>query len=162
MFAGALVSLINTFKNLKRGKKRSFKETFFGAFGVSLDTLFAYLTGIGAALLLYVFVSGGAVRSSFMFGAAASFLSARAALGNGFLKSLIGSITAGGKTKASPSVTGFIRGMSGGFATAAFIGLIGIWLIPFIIGLVLVNGGTVMLILQATGVVKLGKGGKTK
>jgi len=160
IFAGALTSLIGMFMRKKSGGKRSFKDTFLGAFGVTLDTLWAYLTGIGAALLLYLFISGGAVRISFMGGVAASFLSARAALNNGFLHKLISSITASGKTKASLSVGGFIRGLAGGFATAAVLGLTGIRLIPLIIGLVLVNGGTVMLILQATGVVKLGGGKK--
>lgn len=155
VFAGALTSLIGLFMR-KGGGKRSFKDTFSGAFGVTPETLFAYLTGIGAALLLYLFISGGAVRISFMGGVAASFLSARAALNNGFLQRLINSVTAKGKPKASPNTAGFIRGLAAGFATAAVIGLTGIWLIPFIIGLLLVNGGIVTLILQATGVIKMG------
>ena len=156
IFAGALTSLIGLFTRKKSGGKRSFKDTFLGAFGVSLQTLFAYLTGIGAAMLLYLFISGGATRISFMGGIAASFLSARAALNNGFLQKLISSITAKGKPKASPNVQGFIRGLSVGFAAAALIGLTGIRLIPLILGLLLVNGGTVLLILQATGVIKTG------
>ena len=46
------------------------------------------------------------------------------------------------------------------FAAAALIGLSGVHLILIIAGSVLVVGGAVMMILQATGVVRLGKGAK--
>ncbi len=160
IFAGALVSLIGLFSR-KGGAKRSFGETLKGAFGVSLDSLWAYLTGIGAATLLYLFISGGATRISFMGGVAASFLAARAALNNGFLKNLLGSFTKS-KSPSNPSVQGLIRGLSVGFGAAALIGLANINLILIITGSVLLVGGIVMMILQATGVVKLGKGAKIR
>ena len=156
IFAGALVSLIGLFTR-KGGAKLSFGETLKGAFGISLDTLWAYLTGIGAAMLLYLFISGGATRISFMGGIAAAFLSARAALSGGFLQKLFGSFT-NSKSPSNPNVSGIIRGLSVGFATSAFIGLSNINLILIITGSVLLVGGIVMMILQATGVVKLGKG----
>ena len=156
IFAGALVSLIGLFTR-KGGAKRSFGETLKWAFGVSLDTLWAYLTGIGAAMLLYLFISGGATRISFMGGIAAAFLAARAALSGGFLKNLLGSFTKS-KSPSNPNVSGIIRGLSVGFAASAFIGLSNINLILIITGSVLLVGGIVMMILQATGVVKLGKG----
>lgn len=160
IFAGALVSLIGLFSR-KGGGKRSLGDTLKGAFGVSLDTLWAYLAGIGAAMLLYLFISGGATRISFMGGVAASFLAARAALNNGFLKNLLGSFTKR-KSPSNPSVSGIIRGMSVGFGAAALIGLANINLILIIAGSVLLVGGIVMMILQATGVVKLGKGAKVQ
>ena len=156
IFAGALVSLIGLFSR-KGGAKRSFGETLKGAFGVSLNTLWAYLTGIGAAMLLYLFISGGATRISFMGGIAAAFLAARASLNNGFLKNLLGSFTKS-KSPSNPSVQGLIRGLSVGFGAAALIGLSNVNLILIITGSVLLVGGIVMMILQATGVVKLGKG----
>ena len=160
IFAGALVSLIGLFTR-KGGAKRSFGETLKGAFGVSLDTLWAYLTGIGAAMLLYLFISGGATRISFMGGVAAAFLAARAALNNGFLKNLLGSLTKR-KSPSDPNVQGLIRGLSVGFGAAALIGLANINLILIITGSVLLVGGIVMMILQATGVVRLGKGAQAQ
>ena len=157
IFAGALVSLIGLFTRKNTSTKRSFKDTFSSAFGSSLDTLWAYLTGIGAAMLLYLFISGGATRISFMGGIAASFLAARAALNSGFLRQLLGSFTKS-KNASGPNVSGVIRGLSVGFAASALIGLSNINLILIIIGSVLLVGGGVMMILQATGVVKLGKG----
>ena len=158
LFAGAVASLIGLFTRKRGGEKRSFGATLKGAFGVSPDTLWPYLLGIGAAMLLYLFISGGATRVSFMGGAAASFLAARAALGNGFLKRLIGSLTSKGKAKAGPGAEGFIRGLSVGFAAAALIGLSNVNLILIITGSLLALGGGVMTILQAAGVVKLGRG----
>ena len=160
IFAGALVSLIGLFTR-KGGEKRSFKDTVKGMFGVSLGTLWAYLCGIGAAMLLHLFISGGATRISFMGGIAASFLAARAALNNGFLKRLLGSFTKS-KSPSHPNVQGLMRGLSVGFGAAALIGLSGINLILIIAGSVLVVGGAVMMILSATGVVKLGKEAKVQ
>ena len=161
IFAGALVSLIGLFTRKNTSTKRSFKDTFSSAFGISLDTMWAYLTGIGAAMLLYLFISGGATRISFMGGIAAAFLSARAALSGGFLKNLLGSFTKS-KNASNPNVSGVIRGLSVGFAASAFIGLSNINLILIITGSVLTVGGIVMMILQATGVVKLGKGAQVQ
>ena len=160
IFAGALVSLIGLFTR-KGGEKRSFKDTVKGVFGVSLGTLWPYICGIGAAMLLYLFISGGATRISFIGGIAASFLAARAALSGGFLQKLFGSFTKS-KSPSHPNVSGLIRGLSVGFAAAALIGLSGINLILIIAGSVLVVGGAVMMILSATGVVKLGKEAKVQ
>ena len=105
---------------------------------------------------------------AFMGGAAAAFLSGRAALSNGFLKQFISSFTAKGKAAlnsgrdVSSNITGFIRGLTAGFALGSLLGLIDINLILIIIGGVLVIGGGVMLILQLTGAVKLGKGAQAQ
>ena len=160
VFAYALVSLIGLFTR-KGGEKRRFVDTLKGAFGVTLETLWAYLCGIGAAMLLYLFISGGSTRTAFAGGAAASFLAARAALNTGFMRRLLGSFTKS-KSPSHPNVSGLIRGLSVGFAASAFIGLSGINLILIIAGSVLVVGGAVMMILSATGVVKLGKGAKVQ
>ena len=162
VFAGALVSLIGLFARKNKGQKRSFADTLKGAFGVSLDTLGAYLAGVGAAIYFFLLVSGGATRISFMGGIATSFIAARAALNNGFLQRFISSITSKGKVKAGPGAAGFIRGISVGSAAAAFIGLIGINLILIIMGGVIMTGGVVLLILQATGVLKTGKEASVK
>lgn len=160
IFAGALVSLIGLFTR-KGGEKRSFKDTVKGAFGVSLSTLWPYICGIGAAMLLYLFISGGATRISFTGGVAAAYLSARAALNTGFMRRLLGSFTKS-KSPSHPNVSGLIRGLSVGFAASALIGLSGVNLILVITGSVLFAGGIVMMILQAAGVVKLGKGAKVQ
>lgn len=160
IFAGAVGSLIGSLTRRKTGGKRPFGETLKGAFGVSSDTLWAYLTGIGATMLLYLFISGGATKVAFMGGIAAAFLSARAALNNGFLHRLISSFTSKGKSKAGPGAAGFIRGLTSGFTAAAFIGLTGINLILIIAGSLLVIGGAVMMILQSTGAIKTEKGQK--
>ncbi len=160
MFAGAAVSLVRLFTQ-KNAEKRSFADIIKGAFGVSPNTLWTYLTGIGAAMLLYLFISGGATRISFMGGIAAAFLAARAALNNGFLKNLLGSLTKS-KSPSNPNVQGLIRGLSVGFAVSALIGLLNINLILIITGSVLLVGGIVMMILQATGVVKIGKGAQQR
>ena len=128
---------------------------------MSLGTLWPYICGIGAAMLLYLFISGGATRISFMGGIAASFLAARAALSGGFLRRLLGSFTKS-KSPSHPNVSGLTRGLSVGFAASALIGLSGVNLILVITGSVLFAGGIVMMILQATGVVKLGKGAKVQ
>ena len=160
IFAGAVASLIGLFTR-KSGGKRSFGETLKGAFGVSLDTLWAYLCGIGGAMLLYLFISGGATRISFMGGIAAAFLAARSAVSGGFLGRLLASFTKG-KTVSNPQVQGILRGLSVGFGAAALIGLSDIDLILIIAGSVLLAGGAVMMILQATGAVKLGKGAQAQ
>ncbi len=157
LFAGALVSLIGLFKR-KGGKKRSFKEMFSGSFGCVLETLGAYLFGIGISIFLYLFISGGALRMAFMAGIAGSFVSAKSVLSNGFLNKLLVSITSKGKTKASPIPSAILRGLSVGFAFSAILSLINITLIFIILGSLLFVGGLVLMILQATGVVKMGKG----
>ena len=155
MFAGAVVSLIGLFTR-KNGAKRSFGDILKGAFGVSAESMFAYITGIGIAMLLYLFISGGATRVSFMGGVAAAFLAAKAALNNGFLKRLLGSFVPKGSKGASESINGVIRGLSVGFAASAIIGLTGINLILIILGSLLVIAGGILWILQATGAVKIG------
>ncbi len=160
IFAGAVTSLIGLITR-KGGEKRSFEQTLSGAFGVSLETLGGYLTGIGAAMLLYLLISGGAVRTAFMGGVAAAYLSARAALSNGFLRRILGSLTKS-KSPSNPNVTGLVRGLSVGFAASALIGLIGIKLILIIAGALLLVGGAVLIVLQAAGALKLGKGAQAQ
>ena len=156
-FAGAVVVLVDLFKHRNKGEKRSFKETIIGSFGVGKDTLWVYLLGIGVAMFFFLFISGGATRISFIGGIATAFLAARAALNCGFLQMFIASFVSKGKEKASPGVAGCVRGLSTGLMASALIGLINVNLVLIIIGSILVVGGTVMTILQATGAVKLGK-----
>ena len=159
LFAGAVVSVIGLFAKKNRGPKRSFRDTLKGAFGADAGTVWAYLTGAGAAMLFYLFISGGSTRMSFMGGIAAAYLAARSALNNGFLRRFIGSF--GRKKGGGAGAAGFVRGMAAGFAAASVIGFSDIDLILIILGSLLLIGGIVMMILQACGVLKTGKGGRT-
>ena len=157
LFACAVVILISLFKKGNKGEKRSFKETILGSFGFNLNTLFVFLTGIGVSMLFYLFISGGATKRAFMGGMAVMLLAALSALNGGFIPNIINAFTSKGKTKASEAGVGFTRGLALGFIISAFIGLLGINLILIITGLVLVVVGIVFMVLQKTGVVKLGK-----
>ncbi|MBR4205898.1 MAG: zinc-ribbon domain-containing protein [Clostridia bacterium] len=165
VLAGGLVSLVGMIASAAKRKSggpgapgRSFGQTLLGAFGTDGDTVWAYLTGAGAAMFLYLFLSGGSPRAAFFAGIAACFLSARAALTNGFLKKLFASFSARSTGAAGPRAAGFLRGLSVGFAAAAGLGLINLNLVLVILGGVLFVGGAVMMILQAAGVLKTGKG----
>ena len=156
LFAGALVSLLSG--NKAGGERLSLKDSF----GFTPDVLFPYLMGAGAALLIFLFISGGAPRMAFMGGIAASYLAARAAVKEGFLKKLTGSFASKGKPEAGPGAAGFIKGLASGFALSALIGLVNVKQIILIAGLVLATGGAILTILRAAGVIKLGKGAKAQ
>ena len=85
IFAAAVTSIISLLANKKKTQapqpKRSFGEMLKGAFGVSGDTIFGWLCGIGAALIAYCFISGGNGLMSVMGGAVAAFTAAGAAAG---------------------------------------------------------------------------------
>ena len=157
MFVGAVVIIIGLFKKKNKGEKKSLKDTILGSFGFSLDTLFAFLTGVGLSMIFYLFISGGALKVSFMGGMGAMLLAANASLNGGFLVCIINAFTSRGKTKASPIGKSIVRGLALGLIISSFLGLIGIKLIFIITGLVLIVGGIIMMILQKTGVVKIGK-----
>ncbi len=145
--AGALTSLVMMFTRKGQGSSGGFA----GAFGVNGATVGPWLTGMGAAFLLYLFFSGGATRSAFICGAAACFLAARAALKRGFLQTLIGSFTSKGKTFAGPVAIGITRGLAAGFAAAALFGFLNNkWLI-LIPGALLIAAGIVLMIVRAAG-----------
>ena len=158
IYAGALVTLINSLFRKNKGQKRSLKETFRGIFGVSLDSLGGYFTGIGAAMFIYLFISGGMLKSGFMAGIAAAYLSANACLNRGFLQNLIGSFTSKGKAALSQGGAGIIKGLTVGFASAAVLGQIRIKLLLIILGALLMVGGILLMILQKAGVIKSKKG----
>ena len=158
LFAGAVVSLIGLFTKKDKGPKRSFGETLKGAFGADAGTVWAYLTGAGAAMLFYLFISGGSTRMAFMGGIAAAYLAARSALNNGFLRRFIGSFGSKKRGGSGSGAAGFVRGMATGFAASSVIGYSGINLILIILGSLLFLGGIVMMILQACGVLKTRKG----
>ena len=155
--AGAVTSLIGLITKKDKTEKRSFGESVKGAFGFSLENVWPYVLGAGVAVFLFLFISGCATRGAFMGGAAASYLSARAANKNGFLKKLLSSFTSKGSENAGEGAKGFISGLASGFGLSSLIGLSDIDLILIILGAVLVVGGAVMLILKAAGVLKFGK-----
>lgn len=158
IYAGALMTLINSLIRKNKGQKRSLRDTFRGIFGVSLDSLGGYLTGIGAAMFIYLFISGNMIKSGFMAGIAAAYLSAKACLNRGFLQNLIGSFTSKGKAALSQGAAGIIKGLTVGFASAAVLGQIRIKLLLIILGALLMVGGIVLMILQKAGVIKSKKG----
>ena len=157
LFVSAIVFLIARIKNKDSGKKVFTKENFKGLFKVLKNSLWAYLTGIGFAMFFFLFISGGATRISFMGGLGVCLLAIGSYINKGFLFMLMASIFSKGKTEVSPYAIGIMQGLSIGLLLAALIGLININLILIILGSVLVVGGIIMMILQAKGVVKIGK-----
>ena len=133
IFAAAVTSVISLLANKKKTQapqpKRSFGEMLKGAFGVSGDTMFGWLFGIGAALTAYCFISGG----------------------NGFVRQFIGSL----KVKNPKPLEGVMRGVAVGFSAATLIGMIPYGMTVLLINgfLLLLCGGT-MMILQVTGVIE--------
>ncbi len=154
---GAVTSLTGLFTAQEKSEKRSFGESLKGAFGFDLNNVWPYVLGAGVAFFLFLFISGGAARTAFMGGAAASYLSARAANRNGFLKKLIGSFGSKSSGNTVKGAHGFISGLASGFGVSSLIGLSDIDLILIILGAVLVLGGAVMMILKAAGVLNKGK-----
>jgi hypothetical protein len=154
---GAVTSLIGLFTAQEKSEKRSFGESLKGAFGFDLNNVWPYVLGAGVAFFLFLFISGGAARTAFMGGAAASYLSARAANRNGFLKKLIGSFGSKSSGNTGKGAHDFISGLASGFGVSSLIGLSDIDLILIILGAVLVLGGAVMMILKAAGVLNKGK-----
>ncbi|MCR5457378.1 MAG: zinc ribbon domain-containing protein [Clostridiales bacterium] len=162
LFVGAIGSIIKRITTKNKSGKRSFAESIKGAFGFSSDALGAYILGAGLAFFLFLFISGGATRISFLGGIAAAYLAGMSVLNNGFLTRLLTSITSKGKTKASPIPQGIIKGLTAGFALSSFLGLINSWLVILITGSVLLVAGIVLMILQLTGVLKIGKEASAK
>ncbi len=162
LFVGAIGSIIRLITNKNKSGKRSLAESLKGSLGFTLDALGAYIMGAGIAFFLFLFISGGATRISFLGGLAAAFLAGRSALTNGFLTRLLTSFISKGKTKPSPVPQGIVKGLASGLALASLLGLININLILIILGSVLINAGVVIMILQLTGVIKMGKEEKAK
>lgn len=150
--AGAVTSVVGRLGKKPGGEKRNLGSSLKGGFGFTKDSLWPYLAGVGAALLLYLFISGGALKMTFMAGLASAYLAARSALENGFLKRLFSSVTSGGKPQAGPGAAGILRGMALGFVGAALLALAEKRLLLMIPGAVLLLGGGVMGLLRAAGV----------
>ena len=157
IYACAFVALFGLFNRKGKGEKGSGKLNFKSVFSFSLNKLFAFILGIGLSMFFFLFISGGATRISFMGGFAAWFVSLMTCISSGFLFQFISSIFSKGKTDVSNYAYGLMQGLSIGMLLASLLGLININLVLFITGCVLVVAGTVLLILQATGAIKLGK-----
>ena len=159
VFAGAVSSLVGTITNKNKGEKTPFGQKIKSAFGFSLDTLFPWICGLGAAILFLAVMSGGVIgRFSFMGGVGAAFLAAKSAVSNGFVRKLTASLTKKNAGGRSGNGVGFVSGMTVGFTLSAFLGLLNINLVLVIIGASLSFIGLVLTILQNTGVIKMGKG----
>ena len=152
LVAGAVTSVVGRLGKKPGGEKRNLGSTLKGGFGFTKDSLWPYLAGVGAALLLFLFFSGGALKMTFMAGLASAYLAARSALENGFLKRLFSSVTSKGKPQAGPGAAGILRGMALGFVGAALLALAEKRLLLLIPGAVLLLGGGVMGLLRAAGV----------
>lgn len=155
VFVAGVVTLFSMIFRKKSSSKRSFGEMLKGSFGVNRDTLGVYFTGIGIALLLYLFITGGATRISALCGIAAMVISATSALNNGFSVRIINSITSHGKNSAGPAGAGLMRGFAVGYAASAIFGIItGTRIIPVILALHFLFAGVVLVILTLVGVIK--------
>jgi hypothetical protein len=162
LFVGAICSIIRVITTKNKTGKRSLAESLKGSLGFTLDALGAYILGAGVAVFLFLLISGGATRMACLGGLATSYLAGRSALTNGFLTRLLTSFISKGKTKPSPVPQGIVKGLAAGFALSSLLGLININLILIILGSVLINAGIVLMILQLTGVIKIGKEEKAK
>ena len=159
VFAGAVTSLVCTLINKNKGAKTPITQKLKSAFGFSLDALFPWICGVGAAILFLAVMSGGVIgRFSFMGGIGAAFLAAKSAMNNGFVSKLTASLTRKNSGGKSGNGRGFVSGMTVGFTLSAFLGLLNINLVLVIIGASLSFIGLVLTILQNTGVIKMGKG----
>lgn len=157
MYATAIYSLINLIKRDKSEKKPFFKS-IAQSFSFNLKGLWVYILGAGIALFAFLFMAGNVSKWTVMGGLAATFLSAKNAVSGGFLYSFFGAVfEKTDKICAELKAKNFMSGMAAGFALAALIGLFNSNLVIIIIAGVLVIGGTVMIILDKCGVVKLGK-----
>ena len=158
VFIGGIITVVCHLIQKKGSTKRSFGETLKGSFGVSKDTLGVYFTGIGIALLFYLFLTGGATGLSCLCGIAAMIITARAALNNGFRARFISSITAKTKNASGKEGAGLMRGFTVGYAASAIIGLItGIRIIHVILAVGFLIAGSVFIVLQLAGVIKTQK-----
>ena len=155
VFVAGVVTLFSMIFRKKGSSKRSFGEMLKGSFGVNRDTLGVYFTGIGIALLLYLFITGGATRISALCGVAAMVIAATSALNNGFLVRIINSITSHGKNSAGPAGAGLMRGFAAGYAASAILGIItGTRIIPVILALHFLFAGVILVVLTLVGVIK--------
>ena len=155
VFIAGIVTLIGLLFRKKGSTKRSFGEILKGSFGVSRDTLGVYFTGIGIALLFYLFLTGGATRISCLCGIAAMIIAARAALNNGFRARILNSLTSKVKNATGQAGAGLMRGFTVGYAASAILGLItGTRIIPVILAIHFLIAGAVFIILQLVGVIK--------
>ena len=156
IFAAAVISLIGLLSKKKtpqqaQPRKRSFGGLLGECCGVSGNTVWGWLAGIGAALVIYCFISGGNGLMSVMGGASAAFLAGRASIGSGFVRQFISSL----RINNAKSLEGVTRGMAAGFAGAAVIGVFSFLFAALLInGIILLLGGGTMLTLQLTGVIK--------
>ncbi len=157
IYACAFVALFGLFNRKEKGEKGSGKLNFKSVFSFSLNKLFAFILGIGLSMFFFLFISGGATKISFMGGFAAWFVSILTCINCGFVVQFISSIFSKGKADVSSYALGIMQGLSIGLLLASLLGLININLILIITGGVLVVAGIVLMILQATGVIKLGK-----
>ncbi len=153
LFAGAVGSIVGLILNRKKGSKSSVK----GIMAFDLKSIGAFILGTGIAVFFFLFISWGSTRMAFMAGAVSCYLAVRSVLTNGFMMKLTSSFTSKGKTKPSENATGFVKGIAAGSAISSLLGLINVSLVLIILGSVLLVGGIVLIILQKTGVLKIGK-----
>ena len=155
VFIAGIVTLICSVFRKKGRNRRSFGEILKGSFGVSKNTLGVYFTGIGIALLFYLFLTGGATRISSLCGIGAMIIAASAALNNGFRSRFINSLTSKMKYSTGQAGAGLMRGFTVGYTVSAILGFIsGLRIIHVIFGIQFLIAGMIFIVLQLTGVIK--------
>ena len=160
VFVAGIVTLFSLPFRKRDNQKRSFGKTIKGAFGVTKDSLGVYFTGIGIALLIYLFLTGGATRISSLCGISAMVIAADSALNNSFLVRIINSVFSFGKPVAGPAGAGLMRGSAVGYAISAVLGLItGTRIIPIILAVLFLNVGIIFLIIRLIVILTSKKGG---
>ena len=160
VFVAGIVTLFSLPFRKREDQKRSFGKTIKGAFGVTKDSLGVYFTGIGIALLIYLFLTGGATRISSLCGISAMVIAADSALNNSFLVRIINSVFSFGKPAAGPAGAGLMRGSAVGYAISSVLGLItGTRIIPIILAVLFLNVGIIFLIIRLIVILTSKKGG---
>ncbi len=152
IFATALFSLVANLTKKDKSQKQSPSDLFKNGLGVSLETLWSWLLGLGASFIFFLILTGGISTYSFMGGIAFAYAAAKSASNNGFINKLFTSILGKKNPKYGSGIT---RGMAAGFAVSAVFAIFNIRLL--IPGIVLIVMSAVMLILNMKGIAVLGK-----
>ncbi len=154
VFVSGMITLISPLFRKKGSSKRSFGDTLKGTFLIKREMIGYYVLGIGIALIIYIFITGGATRIACLCGVGAMIVSARSAVNNGFLSRIIGSLIPG-KNAAGGAGLGLMKGYVIGFAISVFLGVVtGTRFIPILLSFPIILTGILLIILNLVGVIK--------
>ncbi|MCR4686058.1 MAG: zinc-ribbon domain-containing protein [Lachnospiraceae bacterium] len=154
VFVSGIITFISPLFRKKGSSKRSFGDTLKGTFLIKREMIGYYVLGIGIALIIYIFITGGATRIACLCGVGAMIVSARSAVNNGFLSRIIGSLIPG-KNAAGGAGLGLMKGYVIGFAISVFLGVVtGTRFIPILLSFPIILTGILLIILNLVGVIK--------